>query len=173
MAGATVSGLFGRMLGAMRNRHEFGAAEHPLLVPRASQKPPMLPVPAAGGKRSGDHFTSGLFQIVWEDFRGRGAWCESRGEGPFPACSYSGPVESRARKLGKRSARRCPFHIAQTAAFLCAAFGAICMLLPTVPPALMLLPLGSLSNLMKSSTAVCPASSWPPPPSPVIFGEKN
>lgn len=29
-------------MGAKRNQHEFGAAEHPLLVPRASQKPPML-----------------------------------------------------------------------------------------------------------------------------------
>lgn len=47
------------------------------------------------------------------------------------------------------------------------------MLLPTVPPALMLLPLGSLSNLMKSSTAVCPASYLPPHPPQLFFGEKT
>lgn len=47
------------------------------------------------------------------------------------------------------------------------------MLLPTVPPALMLLPLGSLSNLMKSSTAVCPASYLPPHPPQLFLGKKT
>lgn len=65
--------------------------------------------------------------------------------------------------MGKCS-RQCPFHIAQTTAFLSNVFVAICMLLPTMPSAVMLLHLGSLSNLMKRSAAVFLIYSLPKTP---------
>lgn len=69
----------------------------------------------------------------------------------------------------ERRTWQCPFHIAQALALLSNAFGAICMLLPTVPSALMLLQLGSLSNLMMTNTAVFLICSWPKNPNYFYF----
>lgn len=84
-------------------------------------------------------------------------------------CLLTSTVASQKKQSLKteRGAWQCPFHIAQAPALLSNAFGAICMLLPTVPSALMLLQLGSLSNLMMTNTAVFLICSWPK--NPTIF----
>lgn len=53
------------------------------------------------------------------------------------------------------------------------AFVAICMLLPTMPSALMLLDLGSLSNLMMTNAAVFLTCSLPKKNPTVFWGEKK
>lgn len=82
-----------------------------------------------------------------------------------------------SRKAGyknyiEKSTWQCPFHIAQTTALLSNAFVAICMLLPTMPSALMLLHLGSLSNLMMTNTAVFLICSLPKTPNNYVGGKK-
>lgn len=72
----------------------------------------------------------------------------------------------------EKSTWQCPFHIAQTVALLSNAFVAICMLLPTMPSALMLLHLGSLSNLMMTNTAVFLICSLPKLPNNYFLGKK-
>lgn len=60
-----------------------------------------------------------------------------------------------------------------TLAFLSNAFGAICMALPTMPAAVMLLQLGSLSNLMMTNTAAFLICSLPKKNPNNYLGEKK
>lgn len=55
-------------------------------------------------------------------------------------------------------------------ALLSNAFGAICMALPTMPAAVMLLQLGSLSNLMMTNTAAFLICSLPKKTPIIIWG---